>query len=58
MRKDRFGLVDTSEWAEKTMIELMRSKTPEERFLMTMKRMDFMRELRKATADLRDCDGG
>jgi hypothetical protein len=45
MRIDRFGAVDTSEAAEKKMIELLRAKTPQERLQMVFNWLDSMNSL-------------
>jgi hypothetical protein len=56
MRFDEFGPIDTSEAAEKRYWELMRKKTPAEKLRMVIDRMEFTRNLRKATEHLRRPD--
>ncbi|MEA2552727.1 MAG: hypothetical protein QOJ65_903 [Fimbriimonadaceae bacterium] len=53
MRRDRFGLLDTSIEAENKLYELLRAKTPEESLAMVFDRMEFGRQLRKVTEHLR-----
>jgi len=56
MRIDRFGLQDTAPEVQERVYDLLRQKTPEQRFLMVLQRMAFTRELRKATEHLREVE--
>ena len=53
MRQDRFGAVDSTEEMDRLVIELLRKKTPEQRFRMVVDRMELTRKLRAATVHLR-----
>ncbi len=54
MRLDEFGLQDTEPVVQERVYELLRQKTPEQRFQMVLQRMAFTRDLRKSTEHLRE----
>ena len=53
MRQDRFGAIDGTEATDRLVIELLRKKTPEQRFRMVIDRMELTRTIRRATSHLR-----
>jgi hypothetical protein len=54
MHIDGFGLQDCSEESRERLWAILRTKTPEERLRMVCDRMEFTRQLRKATEHWRN----
>jgi hypothetical protein len=51
---DRFGLQDASPESRKVLYDALRKRTPEQKVLMVFDRIEAMRQLRAATARLRE----